>query len=129
MEDEKLSIKDMISKASEAEGTKDIKVATELYRKVIKSDKLNMYAYDRLMKIFRQVKDYKKELAIIDSAIKVYEQLYKSKAATKSKKIGEISQKLNRSFGLIDKKGNNLYNPEPIGRWKKRKANVEKKIS
>ena len=129
MEDEELSIKDRISKAAEAEETKNIKLAIELYRRVLKSDKLNIYAYDRLMKIFRQVKDYKKELAMVDSAIKVYEQFYKSKVTTKSKKISEISQKLSRSFGLTDKKGNNLYDPEPIARWKKRKANVEKKIA
>jgi tetratricopeptide (TPR) repeat protein len=126
MEEEALSIKDMTSRAA-AEETKNIKLAIELYRKIIKSDKLNIYAYDHLMKIFRQVKDYKKELAIINSAIKAYEQFYKSQAMTRSKKISEISQKLNRSFGLTDKEGNNIYNPEPIARWKKRKANVEKK--
>ncbi|MEP6948689.1 MAG: hypothetical protein ABI863_05420 [Ginsengibacter sp.] len=128
MEDEELSIKDMISKAHEAEGMKDNKLAIELYRKVIKSDKLNMYAYDRIMKILRQVKDYKKELAIINSAIGAYEQFYKSEARAKSKKVSEISQKLNRSFGLTDKKGNNVYSPEPIARWKKRRANVGKKL-
>ena len=118
MGDEELSIKERISKAEEAEASKNYAIALELYKKVIKTDKLNVYAYDRLMKIFRQLKDYKKELAIIDSGIKAYEQLYKTKSKTKSEKVSEISQKLNRSFGLTDKKGNNIYDPEPIARWK-----------
>jgi len=37
--------------------------------------------------------------------------------------------KLNKSFGLVDKKGTKLYSPEPIGRWQKRKEIVEKKLS
>jgi len=45
-----------------------------------------------------------------------------------SKKISEISSKLNKAFHLIDKKGNSLYAPEPIDRWEKRKGVVEKKM-
>ena len=126
--DEELSIKELISKAGEAEATKNNSLALGLYNKAIKKDRLNIYAYDRLMKILRQLKDYKKELAVIDKGIKAYEQLYKSKMKKRSGKISEISQKLNRSFGLTDKKGNNIYDPEPIARWKKRKINVEKKL-
>ena len=46
-----------------------------------------------------------------------------------SKKISDISKKLNKAFHLVDKKGNSLYNPEPINRWQKRKEVVEKKIA
>lgn len=129
MDNEELSIKDMISKAADAEASNDHKLAMELYRQIIKSDKLNIHAYDRLMKILRQLKDYTKELAIINNAIRAYEQFYKSEVTNKSKKVSEISQKLNKSFGLIDKKGNNMYDPEPIARWKKRRTNVEKKVN
>ena len=128
MENENLSIKEIISKAEEAEATKNNSLAIELYNKVIKSDNLNIYAYDRLMKIFRTLKDYKKELAIINTGIKAYEQFYKTELKGRSKKVREISQKLNKSFGLTDKKGNNLYHPQPIARWKKRKIYVEKKM-
>ena len=128
MADEALPIKEIISKAEEAEATNNNNLAIELYNKVIKTDDLNIYAYDRLMKIFRQLKNYKKELAVINSGIKAYERFYKSKLKTRSNKVREISQKLNKSFGLTDKQGNSVYNPEPIARWKKRKINVEKKM-
>jgi superoxide dismutase len=128
MEGEELSIKEIISKAGEAEATKNNSLAIGLYNKAIKKDSLNIYAYDRLMKILRQLKDYKKELVIINKGINAYERFYKSEMKTRSKKVSEISQKLNRSFGLTDKMGNNIYNPEPIARWKKRKINVEKKV-
>jgi hypothetical protein len=128
MEDEALSIKEILSQAAEAEATKNNSLAIGLYDKAIKKDRLNIYAYDRLMKIFRQLKDYKKELAVINKGVKAYEQFYKSKMKKRSGKVSEISQKLNRSFGLTDKKGNNIYDPEPIARWKKRKLNVEKKL-
>ena len=127
MADEELSIKEIIAKAEEAEATKNNILAIDLYKKIIKTDNLNIYVYDRLMKIFRQSKDYKKELVIINNGIKAYELFYKRGLKTKSKTVSEISQKLNKSFGLTDKEGNNIYNPEPIARWKKRKINVEKR--
>jgi tetratricopeptide (TPR) repeat protein len=128
MANEQLSLKEIISKAGEAESKKDNNSAIELYNKAIQSDSLNVYSYGRLMKIFRALKQYKKELSVINKAIKAYENFYKKKK-TKSKKVSDISEKLNRSFGLVDKKGNNLYDPEPIAGWKKRKTIVEKKLS
>src|SRR6185295_17816396 len=112
MADEQISLKAIISKAGEAEAAEDYTSAIELYNKAIKTDPLNVYAYDRLMKIFRLSKNYKKELAIINSGIRAYEEFYK-KLKTKSKKVRELSQKLNKSIGLVNKKGHNLYDPEP----------------
>jgi tetratricopeptide (TPR) repeat protein len=128
MTDEEPSIKETMAEAAAAEAAKDNVKAIELYSKAIKADELNAYAYDRLMKIYRQLKDYKKELATINKGIRTYEQFYRSGSKTRSKKVNEISNKLNRSFGLTDKKGNSLYDPEPIARWKKRKITVEKKL-
>jgi len=127
MADEQISLKAIISKAAEAEAAEDYTSAIELYNKAIKTDPLNVYAYDRLMKIFRLSKNYKKELAIINSGIRAYEGFYK-KLKTKSKKVRDLSEKLNKSIGLVNKKGDNLYDPEPIARWKKRKMNVMKKV-
>lgn len=122
------SVKSTIDKAKNAELGKDLSAAAELYEEAIKEDPLNEYAYDRLMIIYRKQKEYKKELKLINAAIKAYQQFYKSHQHTGSKKIAEISKKLNRSFGLTDKKGNNLYQPEPIAGWEKRKAVVQKRI-
>ena len=118
-----------IKKIQEAEAEEKVDVATAIkeYEDAIKKNALAEKAYDRLMILYRKEKNYKKELRIIIAGIKAFESFYKSKKS-RSKKIADISQKLNRSFGFTDKKGNSLYDPEPIARWKKRKLIVENKI-
>ena len=122
-----VSIKKTIEEANEAEEKEDVSLAIKDYEKAIEQNPLAEKAYDRLMILYRKEKDYKNELRIITKGIKSFEDLYKSKKSS-SKKIGEISKKLNRSFGFTDKKGNTLYDPEPIAQWRKRKAIVQKKI-
>ena len=122
-----VTIKQAIEEAGEAEKKEEISTAINDYEEALKKDPLAEKAYDRLMILYRKEKDYKKELKLINAGIKAFEGFYKSKK-TGSRKIAEISKKLNRSFGFTDKKGNALYDPEPIARWKKRKLTVEKRI-
>ena len=128
MEENERSINDLMAKAGEAEKNNDHPLAIKLYREALKEDPLHIHSYDRLMKIYRQEKDYKKEVAIINAGIKAYEKYYKARSGKHSGKVNEISEKLNKSFGLVDKKGNQLYNPEPIGKWLKRRETVNKKL-
>ena len=128
MTEENASLKDIFSKAEEAEEKKDNSKAIDLYKNITEKDSLNIPAYDKLMKLFRRSKEYKKELSIINKAIKAYEAYYKKHKPTHSKTVDEISKKLNKSFGLTDKKGNAVYDPEPLGKWKKRKLIVQKKL-
>ena len=114
-------------KEGEKEEKENISITIKEFEEAIKKNTLAEKAYDRLMILYRKEKNYKKELRIITAGIKAFESFYKSKKS-RSKKIADISQKLNRSFGFTDKKGNSLYDPEPIARWKKRKEVVEKKI-
>ena len=129
MEENEPSINDLLLKAGEAWKNKNNTSAIELYREVLKMDLMQISAYDALMKIYRQEKAYKKELAIINSGIKVYEKYYKDHSGKHTKEVKTISEKLNKSFGLVDKKGTKLYNPEPIGRWQSRKEIVNKKLA
>lgn len=122
-----LSLNELTTKANEIENS-DPSSAIELYNQILKKDPLQTYAYDRLMILYRQEKNYKKELSIINSGIKTFQKFYKTKSGKPSKKISEISEKLNKAFHLVDKKGISLYNPEPIGRWQKRKEVAEKKM-
>lgn len=122
-----LSIKKIIEEADDAEEKEDVSLAKEDYEEAIKKDPLLEKAYDRLMILYRKERDYKSELKLINAGIKAFESFYKSRK-TGSKKIAEISKKLNRSFGFTDKKGNAVYDPEPIARWKKRKITVEKRL-
>lgn len=128
MENTKASIKDILVTAAEAEKNKDNANAIKLYKEILQQDNLYIQAYDRLMKLYRQGKDYKKELAIIDKGIKAYETYYRKLQPKHSKTISDLSAKLNKAFGFIDKKGNKTYSPEPIGKWQKRRVIVEKKL-
>jgi len=121
------TIKEYIKEAGEAEEKENISRAVKDYEEAIQKDPLAEKAYDRLMILYRKEKDYKNELRLINSGIKAFEEFYRSRKSG-SKKIAEISKKLNKSFGLTDKKGNAVYDPEPIARWKKRRGMVEKRI-
>lgn len=120
------TVKETITEAKAAEDSGKHETAVGFYEQALQIDHLNEYAYNRLMIIYRKLKDKKKELQIINTAIKAYKKFYASKKyATKS--IAAISDKLNRSFGLTDKKGIVLYTPEPIATWQKRKELLEKR--
>lgn len=80
------------------------------------------------MILFRKQKEYKKELHIITEGIKAFEKYYESRIPKKSKTITAINNKLNKSFGLVDKKGNSIYKPGPVSKWRNRKLTVEKKL-
>jgi len=94
------SIKDLTSKAMEAETAKDTSSAIDLYNAILKINPLQSYPYERLMKIYRKEKNFKKELSIINSGLKVFEKFYKEQPSKTSGKIREISEKLNKAFHL-----------------------------
>jgi tetratricopeptide (TPR) repeat protein len=120
---------ELVKDGRTAEAANDLEAAASLYEKAIKNDPLQENVYDRLMIIYRKLKQYKAELRIINAGIKAYENYYKPKArGVKAKRVEEISLALLKSTGLTDKKGNHMYDPEPIGKWKKRKLVVEKKV-
>lgn len=129
MEDKEPPIHDLLLKAEEARKNKDSSIATGLYNEILKIDPLQIPAYNALMKIFRQEKAYKKEMKIINAAIKVYDKYYNDNSGKYLKQVKMISEKLNKSFGFVDKQGAKLYYPEPIGKWQKRKEIVNKKLA
>jgi tetratricopeptide (TPR) repeat protein len=118
----------LLERAREAEERDDMEEAAKLYEKVIQKDRVDESAYNRLFIIYRKLKEYQKELDAIDAGIDAFEKYYASHRPQKSDKVNAISKKLNKAMGLTDKKGNSLYSPEPIGKWKRRKTVVEKKL-
>lgn len=115
--------------AKEQEQKGELEEAAFAYEKVISLAKLNEPAYNRLMIIYRKLKDYKKESAIIRKAINAFETSYNRQAGkSRGKKIAALSKTLMKLTGLADKKGKVLYDPEPLGRWKRRKAVVDKRL-
>jgi tetratricopeptide (TPR) repeat protein len=115
-----------IAKAHEREG--ELAEAATAYEKLAKTHPFNEKVYDRIMMIYRQLKEYKKELAIINSAITVFENNYNKKHRPPGKKVTQLSNALLKATGLADKKGNSVYEPGPLARWKKRKMAVMKRL-
>lgn len=113
---------------SQMENEGDNKNAIKLYEAMLKKQMHNAYIYDRLMILYRKEKNYKKELSIITSAIKKFTELLQPRKNSHSKKIANLSRSILHSVGLATKKGQALYQPQPIARWEKRKKITLKKI-
>ena len=93
------------------------------YEKIIRKDRYNTKAYERLMIIYRKNKEYAKELKLIDAAIKAFSELYSKTVKRKpDNKTIRLSKALLKMTGLSDKKGNPFYQREPINKWIKRQV-------
>jgi hypothetical protein len=104
----------------------------EQYKADVKAGLINAAPYDRLMIHYRKEKNYAEELKVIKQGIasfkKYFAQHQRSAVKKKKSKIEELSRMINKSTGLTDKKGNELYLPEPLPKWMKREAVVEAKL-
>jgi len=99
------------------------------YEKIIRNDRYNEKAYERLMIIYRKNKEYAKELKLIDSAIKAFRELYSKTVKRKpDNKTIRLSKALLKMTGLSDKKGNPFYQREPINKWIKRQSLLKSKM-
>jgi hypothetical protein len=102
------------------------------YQKQVSSGSVESLPYDRLMIHFRKNKDYGEELKVIKKGIATLKKFYANAQRSSLKKINPkikaLSHKIGKSMGLIDKKGNEVYLPEPLPRWIKRQHVVEEKI-
>ncbi|WP_312192018.1 hypothetical protein [Sphingobacterium sp.] len=127
----KKSKKELLKEARSQELEGKTNEAIKSYSLVISKDPLEAKAYNRLMILYRKLKEYKKELAIIKQAIGAYEkdikddQLIWKKANTKSAKL---SLNLAKSMGLLNDKGLPVYEEPQIMTWRKRMETVQKKI-
>lgn len=99
------------------------------YEKDIKKKPLGEYSYDRLMIIFRKQRDYGKELGVIKRAIDAFEGSFADARGARNKTLARLSRSLLKSLNMTDKKGNIVYDMEPLNRWRKRKTFVENKLA
>ena len=121
------SLADLLAKGKEAESAGLWAGAEKIYQRMLKRDNHSLPAFQRLMIVYRKQSDFIKELAIVDKAIEAFSRLYTPKTAH-SKRVKTLSAQINKAFGMIDRKGNSLYDPGPVAVWKRRKAWVEKKM-
>ena len=120
----------LLQQAAAAEKNDDLELAEKLYKKQLQQKAFNASLYTRLMIIYRKQKKYKEELEIINKGLQNFKEDHIKRSAKKASSsiIKKLSKSLNKSLGLIDQKGNMLYEPEPVPAWKKRKETVEKKL-
>jgi tetratricopeptide (TPR) repeat protein len=114
--------------AREHEASGDTDKAIDLYNQALKKYPQQANIYDRLMILYRKEKAYKKELSLINAAIKTFTTLFQPAKNLRSRKVESLSKSILHSTGLTDKKGAPLYHPQPIARWQKRKAVVQQKL-
>lgn len=113
---------DILGEAEKLEKQGELDKAATLYLRFLRKLPGNEHAFSRLMVIYRKQEDAKKELEIINRAIETFKSIFKKHLrATPTKKAVEISKKIMKAMGLVDKKGNQLYEREPLKKWKKRK--------
>jgi hypothetical protein len=115
-----------IRNAEELEEEGKPEEAAKVYEDIIRSKPLDEHPYNRLMIIYRKLKQPREELRVIQFALKVFEAKYLKKS--RSRKLTDLSNALMKTAGLGNGKGKILVYPEPIGKWHKRKELVEKKL-
>ena len=106
----------------------DLEHAIREYKEIIAIFPRDERAFNRLMVLYRQLKMKKEELNVINQAIKTFSQPAAKIVKKNKTKIAAISKSISRSMGLTNKKGDQLYQPEPVGRWMKRKELVMKRM-
>ena len=114
--------------AAEAEANGDIDRAITLYEKNIKKGLADSFPFDRLLVIYRKQKRYKDELRVINKGIEVFTGLIEKqqqellKNSTNKSQLKRLSNLFGKKVGLVNKKGDDLYMPEPVKRWMKRSS-------
>ena len=128
------SIEEKTNSAKEAEISGDEEAAIRIYEEIADSGQPTEFAFTRLMVLYRKQKKYKEELRVIKKGIQVFsdqhkKQLEENLSEKKNRsEIVKLSNAFMKGAGLVDKKGKDVYYPEPINKWMKRKTVVEKKI-
>jgi tetratricopeptide (TPR) repeat protein len=124
---EEAMLSDLRHAAKHYEEEGELEQAAHTYEKILRKAKNDENAFDRLMILYRKQKLYGKELKTINKALALFTKLHSPKPAVQ--KVSVLSKKLMRVTGLSDKKGNSLYEAEPLGKWRRRKLWVEKRLA
>ena len=117
--------------AKEAEEDGDINNAVRFYEQNIGEDYADKFAFERLMIIYRQQKEYKNELRVIKRGIEVFQQNFKERVKhSLAKRVGDrkLEQLSQAIIKITGQKKDEHHFPDPIDKWLKRKEIVEKKI-
>jgi hypothetical protein len=117
--------------AKEAEKAGDVNKAVRFYEQNIREDYADKFAFERLMIIYRQQKEYKDELRVIKRGIEVFQKSFKERVKQSlSRRVSDrkLEQLSNAIIKISGQKKEELHFPDPIDKWLKRKEIVEKKV-
>jgi tetratricopeptide (TPR) repeat protein len=120
-------MKELAAEAKAMEAAGDTKSAIRLYTKLSRLRPSDTGVYHRLAILYRKEEDYANEMQVIDKAIAALQKIY-TRTADANSTVKKISARINRAFGMVDRKGNPLFDPEPVIKWKRRKMIVAKKM-
>ncbi len=110
--------------AREYEAVGEFKKAAGIYEKLLKSYANPVPLLDRLMILYRRLKMYDQEIAVISKAIAIHEQHYKPRKLTNDR-AKRISKYLGIALGIADEKGSVYFRPEEVLKLEKRKRIAE----
>lgn len=119
---------ELVKQAKAVEEDGELEKAAELYELSIRQEPLEEWPYARLMKIYRQQKEYKQERRVIEKALKVFQAHYDKKGEKRLGKKGRSFELSKALLKAVEGKNSEHYYPEPIPKWMKRKLVVEKKL-
>lgn len=127
----KLSVTAMMSPGRRLERESGPAAAIEQYLALIKKFPLHIDAYTRLMILYRKQKEYRKELLLINKAIKIYKKSIADQQREwirEHREMAKISKPLAISLGLVDINGLPVHEDEVLDMWKRRRELVAKKL-
>ncbi len=125
-----LKIEERNDAARKAEQDGNLEKAIKLYEQNIKEDYADEFAFERLMIIYRQQKEYRNELRVINRGIEVFQQYMQEHLKhslsrhVDGKKLEQLSNAIMKKSGL---KKEALHFPDPVDKWIKRREIAEKK--
>jgi tetratricopeptide (TPR) repeat protein len=126
-----LEVEERNNEARLAEQDDDLNKAVKLYEQNIKEDYADEFAFERLMIIYRKLKEYEDELRVINRAIKLFQKSMEDHLKHSlarhidGKKLERISNAIMKKSGL---KKEEVHFPDPIDKWIKRKEIAEQKL-
>lgn len=113
-----------LQQATGLEKAGDLPGAQKIFLQLLGKIPGNYSAYDRLMVIYRKQKEAKKELELIDLAIKDFEESYLNRQNSwiaKNKEAAEMTRSLAISLGVMDKRGLPVGSDPVLQKWQKRR--------
>lgn len=127
-----LSFTESVKEAEEAIREDKFKQAISVYEKLIKRKPGYEKGYSRLMMLYRRLKEYRKELQVINAGIKNITEAFHAQGQelfSKNNSVKRISNALMKSLGLKNSNGKHTYEPEQVIKWRNRKTILLKKLA